>query len=278
MKKSKSSWILFLIFLAGLSLLLYPVVSNYVNERHQTQAIASYEKGMAKLSKRDFTKLRQAAASYNRRLAARETEFKLSKAETAEYNRLLDPTGSGIMGYIDIKTIGVTLPIYHGVSDPVLEVGAGHLPGSSLPVGGESTHCVLSGHRGLPSARLFTDLDQVQKGDVFVLHVLDRALAYKVDQIVIVEPEDTSELEITGGKDYCTLVTCTPYGINTHRLLVRGHRVPYTGSEAVDGDARAVDPMLVATAIAAPVLVGLLIHLLATTGRPRRKKKDGGDR
>ena len=277
MRKHKSTVILLVVFLVGLSLLLYPSVANYVNEKHETRAIAAYKEDLSKLSAKDFTAIRTAAENYNSHLASAPTSFNLSDTETAEYEKLLDPTGSGIMGYIEIPVIGVSLPIYHGVSDEVLAVGAGHIPGSSLPVGGQSTHCVLSGHRGLPSARLFTDIDQLQKGDTFTLHVLDEVLEYEVDQILVVEPEDVSALGITEGKDYCTLVTCTPYGINTQRLLVRGHRVPYdaTGEETLmtSADADAADPLIVATAIAVPVLLILLILLLIKTSKPQKENR-----
>jgi sortase A len=279
MRKHKSTVILLVVFLVGLSLLLYPSVANYINEKHETRAIAAYEADLSKLSKQDFSDIKTAAERYNSALAASPTSFNLSDAQTAAYDKLLDPTGSGIMGYIEISAIGVSLPIYHGVSDEILAVGAGHIPGSSLPMGGESTHCVLSGHRGLPSARLFTDIDQLQKGDTYTLHVLDEVLEYEVDQILVVEPEDVSALGITKGKDYCTLVTCTPYGINTQRLLVRGHRIPYDDSAdaaaKVSADADAADPMIVATAIAVPVLIILFICLLVKTSKPRKENRNG---
>jgi sortase A len=254
-------------------------VANYINEKHETRAIAAYKAELSRLSSQDFTEIKDAANRYNSTLADSPTSFNLSEAETAEYDKLLDPTGSGIMGYIEIPVIGVSLPIYHGVSDEILAIGAGHIPGSSLPVGGDSTHCVLSGHRGLPSARLFTDIDQLQKGDTFTLHVMDDVLEYEVDQILVVEPGDISSLGITEGKDYCTLVTCTPYGINTQRLLVRGHRIPYNDSadEAakLTADADAADTMIVASAIAVPVLIILLIYLLIKTSKPRKENRDG---
>jgi sortase A len=280
MRKRRSTPVLFIVFLIGLSLMLYPVISNYVNERHQSSAIAAYEKEISNISADDSAALRKAAQAYNAKLATMATSFVLTDQEMETYNRLLDPTGSGIMGSVEISSIGVSLPIYHGVSDEVLAVGVGHIPGSSLPVGGESTHCVLSGHRGLPSSRLFTDLDQLQNGDVFLLHVLNQTLAYEVDQIQIVDPGEISSLGISGGKDYCTLVTCTPYGINTQRLLVRGHRVPYSASisaaASVPADAVAVDTMLVASVLAVPILLILFVVLLVHT-RPERKKAKGGE-
>ena len=181
------------------------------------------------------------------------------------------------MGYIEIPSIKVALPIYHGTEDTVLQHAIGHLEWSGLPVGGKGSHCVLSGHRGLPSAKLFTNLDKLAEGDTFILRVLDEALTYEVDQILIVEPQDVDALRIIDGGDYCTLVTCTPYGINTHRLLVRGHRVENT-EEAhtvyVTADAMQIEPLLVAPAVAIPILLVLLVMLL----RPKpSKKKSGGD-
>jgi sortase A len=279
MRKRRSSVIPFFVFLAGLSLLLYPVVSNYVNDRNQSSAIAAYEKELSEVSADDSSAIWEAAREYNEELASMPTSFILSDDETKTYNSLMDPTGSGIMGSVEISSIGVSLPIYHGVSDDALAVGAGHVPGSSLPVGGAGTHCVLSGHRGLPSSRLFTDLDQLQNGDVFLLHILGRTLAYEVDQVEIVNPDDISSLGITEGEDYCTLVTCTPYGINTQRLLVRGHRVSYTASmnaaASVPADAAAFDTMLVASVLAVPVLLILFLILMIRTW-PGKKKSKGG--
>lgn len=280
MKKRAPTLILFIVFLIGLSLLLYPAVSNYVNEKSQTRAIAEYEKKLSDIPADNYSALLEAAQTYNAKLASEPTSFTLTDEEKSAYDSLLDPAGSGIMGSIEISSIGVSLPIYHGVSDEVLAVGVGHIPGSSLPVGGESTHCVLSGHRGLPSSRLFTDLDQVQEGDVFLLHVLGETLAYEVDQIRIVDPGEIGSLGISQGADYCTLVTCTPYGINTQRLLVRGHRVAYTApitaAAAVPADATAADTMLVASALAVPILLILFVALLIRT-RPGKKKAEGGD-
>lgn len=206
------------------------------------------------------------ALEYNRKLAESDQGWYLSQYETGIYNNMVNPFGNGMMGYIEIPGIQVRLPIYHGVDEAVLQVGIGHLESTSLPVGGESSHCVLSGHRGLPSARLFTDLDQLVEGDVFYIHVLNQTLVYQVDNIRIVEPEDLSALTIEEGKDYCTLVTCTPYGVNTHRLLVRGVRVDYTPQEitelVISGDATLLHPTQVLPLVAAPLLVILLIVLL----------------
>ena len=226
-KKHISTIIIALIFLAGLGFLLYPTVSNLWNRAHQSRAIATYTKQVEKLDDSQNKEMLKAARKYNKSLLKKSDHWKLSKKDKKKYESLLDVSGTGIMGYIEVPKIDCSLPIYHGTDEGALQIAIGHLEGSSLPVGGKSTHCVLSGHRGLPSARLFTDLDQMEEGDVFVLNVLGRKLAYEVDQIKAVLPDEMSDLEIVQGKDLCTLVTCTPYGINTHRLLVRGHRTKY---------------------------------------------------
>ena len=276
MKKHLSSIILFLVFAAGLSIFLYPSVSNYVNSKHQSRAIASYDEALAKLSTTDYSKFWTAAKEYNRQLADRSTDFNLTDSEMKEYDSLLDPTGTGVMGHLEIESIGVDLPIYHGVTDSVLQVGIGHLPGSSLPTGGESTHCVLSGHRGLPSSKLLSDLDQMVVGDTFLVHIMDQTFAYQVDQINIVLPDETEGLAITKGMDYCTLVTCTPYGVNTHRLLVRGKRVDYKEESRliVPADASKYSPLLIAPFLAIPILVILFIYvMMATSGHHPGKKE-----
>lgn len=275
MKKRLSVILLIAVFLVGLSLLLYPTVSNYVNSLHQSRAIAGYEEGMTKMTRQDYSAFREAAEEYNRELARNSGGFLLPGEDEAEYNSILNPTGTGIMGYVDVSFIGVKLPVYHGTDEEVLQIGVGHLEGSSLPVGGETSHCILSGHRGLPSARLLTDLDKLTVGDVFLLHTLDQVLAYKVDQILIVEPEDTASLQLEEGKDYCTLVTCTPYGVNSHRLLVRGVRTEYDAAAMqmlnISADAEKVDPLLVAPVLAVPMVLGLLIWLFAGAGGKRTK-------
>ena len=212
-----------MVFLVGLSLLLYPTVSDYWNSLHQSRAIASYAGQVAGLDDEVYEALWAEAEAYNETLPDKADRFNMSEEELEEYQTYLSVSGTNVIGYIEIDKIGCYLPIYHGTDESVLQVGVGHLEGSSLPVGGPGTHCVISGHRGLPSAKLFTDLDQMEVGDTFVLYVLDETLTYEVDQIRIVEPTEMSELAIVEGEDYCTLVTCTPYGINTHRLLVRGH-------------------------------------------------------
>ena len=272
MRKHASTMILILILVVGLSLMLYPSLSNWWNEAHQSRAIAAYSQEVSKLDENRYDELWQQAWEYNRSLVGRENAYLLDDSQKAEYERLLDVSGMGIMGYIEIPSINVSLPIYHGTEESVLQVAVGHLEWTSLPVGGESTHCVLSGHRGLPSAKLFTDLDRLVVGDRFRLGVLDQVLTYEVDQILIVEPQDTEALLIEEGKDLCTLVTCTPYSINTHRLLVRGHRVE-TEKDAknvrVTSDAIQIEPYLVAPVVAAPILLVLLLGLLI----PRRRNK-----
>lgn len=228
MKKKISNLItvfLVLILLAGLSLLLYPTFSDWWNSYHQTKAIASYAADVANLSNEDYEKIWKAATEYNASLSERNSDYTLTEEQKKQYEQLLNVSGDGIMGYIEIPSINCSLPIYHGTQESVLQIAVGHIEWSSLPVGGASSHCVVSGHRGLPSAKLFTNLDELSKGDTFMLRVLDEVLTYEVDQILIVEPQETGALQIEEGKDYCTLVTCTPYGINTHRLLVRGHRI-----------------------------------------------------
>lgn len=273
MKKHLPTVILILVFLTGLSLLLYPSVSDYWNSFHQSRAIAAYAENVAELDSNQYNQLWSEATAYNRDLLNRANPFSLTEAEKARYEQMLDVSGNGIMGYIEIPDINCSLPIYHGTDEGILQVAVGHLPWSSLPVGGESTHCVISGHRGLPSAKLFTNLDQLSEGDIFMLRVLDEVLTYEVDQILIVEPDDVEALKVEKGKDYCTLVTCTPYGINTHRLLVRGHRVENPDdsvSVRVTADAMQIEPVLVAPVVAVPVLLLLLVWLLV---KYRKKEK-----
>jgi len=280
MKKKKGNYItllLFLILLAGLSLLLYPSVSDYWNSLHQTRAIATYAEEVANLNQDQYDEIWAAAESYNASLTDRVNAYLLSDAQKEEYQQLLNVSGLGVMGYIEIPSIDCSLPIYHGTEESVLQIAVGHLEWSSLPVGGESTHCVLSGHRGLPSAKLFTNLDKLREGDIFLLRILDEVLTYEVDQILIVEPQEVGALQIVEGQDYCTLVTCTPYGINTHRLLVRGHRidnVEEAKTVRVTADAIQIEPLLVAPIVAIPILLLLLILLLL----PKRPKtKHGGE-
>lgn len=271
MKKGIFSTIfLVLIFLAGVSLLLYPTVSDYWNSRHQSQAIVAYTQQVDEMDQEAYDQYWADARNYNARLSLKEDRYFISRDERMEYESLLNISGTGIMGYIEIPAIQCSLPIYHGTGEDALQVAVGHIEGTSLPVGGPGTHCVLSGHRALPSARLFTDLDQLSEGEMFTLSVLDKELTYEVDQILIVEPDDLDALEIDPEQDYCTLVTCTPYGINTHRLLVRGHRiVPENGTDRIAADAVQIEPRLVAPLVSIPMLLVLLIVLLI----PRKDKK-----
>ena len=265
MKNKLINIFLILALVAGLSLLLYPTVSDYWNSLHASQAVASYDQAVKSMDEGKYDELLQRAGQYNRDLFLRGTLFALTDEEREDYNSQLDIDGSGVMGYIEIPSINVSLPIYHGTSDSVLQIAVGHLDWTSLPVGGESTHCVLSGHRGLPSAKLFTNLDQIVEGDTFIIRVLDEVLTYEVDRILIVEPEDVTALQIESGKDLCTLVTCTPYGINSHRLLVRGHRVETEQEEAavrLVSDGIQIEPLLVAPVVALPMLLALLLVLL----------------
>ena len=278
MKSKKSNFItifLFLMLLAGLSLLLYPGISDYWNAFHSSRAISEYTGSVAEMDDAQYDEMWSAAQAYNRSLPARSTGFTLSDGQKQEYERLLNVSGLGIMGYVEIPEISVSLPVYHGTEESVLQIAVGHLEWSSLPVGGESSHCVLSGHRALPSARLFTDLDKLREGDIFLLRVLDEVLTYEVDRILIVEPQDTASLRIVEGKDLCTLVTCTPYGVNTHRLLVRGHRIENIAQSKVvriTADALQIEPLIVAPIVAIPILLLLILLLL-----PKKPVRHGGD-
>ena len=266
--------LLVLVFLVGLSLLLYPSVSDYWNSFHQTRAIATYSEEVANLENEQYDEIWEAAQQYNRSLTERGNAYVLSEEQKEAYEKLLDVSGLGVMGYIEIPEIDVSLPVYHGTEESVLQIAVGHLDWSSLPVGGESTHCVLSGHRGLPSAKLFTNLDKLTEGDIFLLRVLDEVLTYEVDQILIVEPQDTASLQIEEGKDYCTLVTCTPYSVNTHRLLVRGHRIENQANATsirVTADAMQIEPVIVAPIVAAPLLLCLMLWVLLRD--PKKKKR-----
>ena len=275
MKQHLSTIILVLILVIGLSLLLYPTFADWWNDLHQTKAIAAYDEIMANMSDEDYSHLFDAAMEYNRALAQLDYPL-MYYDEVPGYWELLDITGTGIMGYINIEKIDVQLPIYHGTDEAVLQIGVGHVEGSSLPTGGEGTHCVLSAHRGLPSARLFTDLDKLEVGDVFTLTVIDLTLTYQIDQILIVEPHQVEPLYAVDGEDYCTLVTCTPYGVNSHRILVRGTRTENAKvirEIRVTADASLIEPVLVAPFVAAPILLVLFIHLML----PKPKKKEEND-
>lgn len=272
MKKKSSNVILIVVFLVGLSLLLYPTVSDYWNSFHQSRAIANYADAVSQLDNDRYEKNRSDAIKYNADLFKSGNLWQMNDAQIAEYKKQLDITSSGIMGYIEIPKIKCSLPIYHGTDDSVLQIAVGHIAGTSLPIGGESTHTVISGHRGLPSAKLFTNLDKLVAGDIFQIRVLDETLTYEIDQILIVLPNELEPLRIEEGKDLCTLVTCTPYGINTHRLLVRGHRIENPDVEfdaRVTADALQVDPMIVAPFVALPIILVLLAVLLVKTRKRR---------
>ena len=232
-KNRRTTLILVVIMLVGVGIMAYPTVSDWWNSFHQTRAIASYANTVENTSAEVMEAMLEDARRYNEKLASHETSFELNESQIAEYDSLLDLSGNGVMGYISINVIGVNLPIYHGTKESVLQRAIGHLDWTSLPVGGESTHCAMSGHRGLPSAKLFTDLDKLVVGDTFTLTILNQMSTYQVDQIRIVLPYELDDLVITKGEDYCTLITCTPYGINTHRLLVRGHRIENAAGEVV---------------------------------------------
>lgn len=272
MRKRLTTVILLLVLLTGLSLLLYPTVSDYWNSFHQSRAIASYTAQVEEMDPADYEAMWNAAAEYNQRLLADTGDrYRMTEAEEEEYESLLDVTGTGVMGYVEIPKLKTSLPIYHGTDAAVLQIAIGHLAGSSLPVGGEGTHCVLTGHRGLPSAKLFTNLDKMVEGDTFSLHVLDQTLTYEVDQIRVVEPQELDDLEIEEGQDYCTLVTCTPYGVNSHRLLVRGHRIADQQNSSVPADAVQIDRFLVSPVVAA-VLIGLVLIIILIRRVLRRRK------
>lgn len=270
--------ILVLVLLTGLSLVLYPSFSDYWNSLHQSRAIATYAEDVANLDADIYEDVWADALAYNKSLLTRGNEFTLTEEQLAQYYDQLNFNGNGIMGYIEIPSIDCSLPIYHGTDEAILQIAVGHIEWSSLPTGGESTHCILSGHRGLPSAKLFTNLDQLREGDLFMLRILDEVLTYEVDRILIVEPNEIDTLLIEEGKDLCTLVTCTPYGVNSHRLLVRGHRVentPETISIRVTADAIQIEPLIVAPIVAIPLLMIMLVLLLSGS---RRKKKNRRNR
>lgn len=280
LKSSLSSIFLILVMLIGLSLMLYPSFSNWWNSLHQSKVINTYMEELSHIESEQYDEIWKSALHHNETLRANEEKFLLPSEMHDAYYQQLNISGNGMMGSIEIPSIGCTLPIYHGTSDVVLQVAVGHLEWSSLPTGGESTHCVLSGHRGLPSARLFTDLDQLREGDTFMLHILDETLTYEVDQILIVLPYETDALLIEEGKDLCTLVTCTPYGVNSHRMLVRGHRVEnaaQTVTHRVTADALRLEPIAVAVLLFFPILILLLIlsSIIERLFRTTRKNTSG---
>ena len=273
-KENRVTLIIVAVGLFGLGLILYPSVADWWNSFHQSRAVASYAQKVANMDTSEYERILAEAEAYNNNLAKSGINWKMSEEELAAYEKELDVTGTGIMGYITIPKINVELPIYHGIDDAVLQIAIGHLSETSLPVGGQTAHCVVSGHRGLPSAKLFTDIDKLVEGDTWTVNVLNKTLTYEVDRIRVVEPTDLSNLQIEQGKDYFTLVTCTPYGINTHRLLVRGHRVDNAQGEAnVIADALQIEPVYIAPFLAIPFIVVLLIIMMVSTEYMKRRKK-----
>ena len=251
------------ILVAGVGIISYPTVSDWWNSYHQSRAIATYVNAVEETDPAMLEAMLAEARAYNERLASKPARYEMTPDEELEYTRLLDLTGNGVMGYVQINSINVDYPIYHGMDESVLQIAIGHLKGTSLPVGGETTHAVISGHRGLPRARLFTDLDRLVEGDTFTVTVLDQTCTYEVDQIRIVLPTDLSDLNIEQGKDYCTLITCTPYGINTHRLLVRGHRVNnILNADVVTSEAVQIPRYIAIPAVGVPILFMFLIGML----------------
>lgn len=275
MQSRKSTIILLISFFIGLSVLLYPSISSYWNSKTQSEAIVDYEAMLANYKPEDYSVIFEAADAYNRELRKLEFPF-MYHNQIPGYWETLDISGTGMMGYITIKKINQELPVYHGTGDDVLTIAAGHYQGSSLPVGGESTHSVVSAHRGLPTAVLFTHLDRMEIGDTFYFTILDRVITYEVDQIRIVEPQDTSLVEVEEGKDYCTLLTCTPYGINTQRLLVRGHQVDATQRRNIyiSNEAYRVDVLIVMPIVALPIIAVLMVYVMFA---PVKKESLGED-
>ena len=289
-KKKKhrvSNAILVLILLAGVAIAGYPAFSDYWNSMHQTRAIAGYAERVAELTNDEYITVWEEALDYNRRLASNPNPWAMTDEDIDDYERQLNVDGTGNMGFISIPKINVNLPVYHGTSDSVLQTSIGHIDGTSLPAGSihpdeenydkveYASHSVLSGHRGLPSAKLFSDLDAMEEGDVFYLTILDQTLTYQVDKITVILPEDSSELALFPGKDYCTLMTCTPYGINTHRLLVRGIRVE-NDKELIDvrvtADALQIDPLHVVPFVAGPVLLLMILWVVLFAGRKKKSR------
>lgn len=270
-KKNLLTVVMSAAMLVGIALLLYPSVANYWNSFHQTRAIAGYTEVVTSMSKDDYESILESAREYNKGLAETGMRWNMSDAEREEYSRQLAVEGTEVMGYISIPKFHVRCPIYHGTDEAILQVAVGHLESSSLPIGGESTHSLISGHRGLPSARLFTDIVKMKEGDTWTITVLNETITYECDQIRVVLPDDLSDLTIEEGKDLCTLITCTPYGINTHRLLVRGHRVPNAnGTASITADGIQIEPIFIAPFIAVPVIILLIILLIVSTRRAKR--------
>ena len=277
-KKGRIATIVLLIaFFVGLSVLLYPTISSYWNSKTQSEAIVDYETMLQAYKPEDYTAIFEAAEQYNRDLATLDYPLHDYAALEEQYWKTLDISGTGMMGYISIPKISQELPVYHGTSEGVLGTAVGHLQGSSLPVGGQRTHTVVSAHRGLPTAVLFTYLDRMEVGDTFTFTILDRTITYEVDQIRIVEPNDSSLIQIEGDKDYCTLLTCTPYGINTQRLLVRGHQVDATQDRYlyIANEAYRIDTLVVMPVVALPIIVVLLLYVMLVPVKKEQLGEEG---
>ena len=276
MQSRKSTIILLISFFIGLSVLLYPSISSYWNSKTQSEAIINYEAMLAAYKPEDYSGIFEQADSYNTALNALPNPLRDHTQLDEQYWSTLDVSGTGMMGYLTVPKISQELPVYHGTSDAVLSVAAGHFQGTSLPVGGEGTHSVVSAHRGLPNAVLFTHLDRMEIGDTFYFTILDRTITYEVDQIRIVEPDDVSLIQTEDGKDYCTLLTCTPYGINTQRLLVRGYQIDATQKRNIyiANEAYRVDPLVVMPMVALPIIFVLLIYVMFA---PVKKESLGED-
>lgn len=278
MKNAVLNILFALIFLAGLCIMLYPTVSNMINRRHQSTAIAGYEADRDKIAEEDRATIIEEAREYNKNLPSFLAQIGNKNPENSEvYNNILNISNSGIMGVITIDCVDIRLPIYHGTSEAVLQDGAGHLATTSLPVGGENTHAVISAHTGLPSAKLFTDIDQLKVGDVFRITVLDEVLVYQVDDIKVVLPHEVSSLNVVSGKDYVTLVTCTPYGVNSHRLLVRGTRIEETVAEEegylIPNEAVMVDKTILIPIVVVPFIIVYFIWTTLSTKKTEQINK-----
>lgn len=269
-KKDPTTILLVIIFFVGLCVLLYPTISNFYNTYGVRKALEKYDNAIKSIDTTTLKEMLEDAEEYNKELFRNQIPFHNGEVEDEKYGKLLNPLETGMMGYITISKLGINLPIYHGTAEEVLSKSAGHLEGSSLPIGGENTHSIITGHRGLPTAKLFTNLDKLETGDIFVLNIINQKLTYEVDDIKIVLPEEVDELEIVEGKDYVTLVTCTPYGINTHRLLIRGHRIENANLSIVPADAIQINSIVLAPIIAVPILLILVIFVVLN---PKNNKK-----